>query len=309
VRYSFTAPSPEATDPQPLALQHLFSGNLGGGVTQFLMPVIYHGFVSAMEGRIFAAWRWAYLIPGLLHTLAGVMIMFYGQDLPDGNYETLHESGALEKKDPATTNLIGAMNYRTWCLMATYGFCFGVELTMNNIFAGYLYDQFDLDIVSAGFIASCYGMMNIFARSFGGIVSDKMSVQFGMRGRLWSLWVIQTLEGILCIMMALCKDSLSLTIIFMVAFSISVQAAEGASFGIVPFITRRALGVANGYIGAGGNAGSTILMALFFTSSSIETYDGIFYMGIVVICCTTLVIPIHFPMWAGAYTRTLFGST
>lgn len=44
------------------------------------------------------------------------------------------------------------------------------------------------------------------------------------------------------------------------------------------------------------NAGSTILMALFFTSSSIETYDGMMYTGTIIICCTALVIPIHFPM-------------
>jgi len=49
--------------------------------------------------------------------------------------------------------------------------------------AGYLYDQFDLDLVTAGIIASCYGLMNLFARSIGGIVSDKMSVKFGMRGK------------------------------------------------------------------------------------------------------------------------------
>ena len=48
---------------------------------------------------------------------------------------------------------------------------------------------------------------------------------------------------------------------------------ESLSNGIVPFLTRRALGVASGYIGAGGNAGSTICMALFFTSASIETSD------------------------------------
>ena len=69
----------------------------------------------------------------------------------------------------------------------------------------------------------------------------------------------------------------------------------------MPFITRRALGVASGYIGAGGNAGSTICMALFFTSASIETYDGIMYMGIAIICVTLLVIPIHFPMWGSMF--------
>ena len=34
------------------------------------------------------------------------------------------------------TQWIGIRNYRMWCMVATYGFCFGVELTMNNIVAG-----------------------------------------------------------------------------------------------------------------------------------------------------------------------------
>merc|ERR1712216_849493 len=244
-------------------------GNLGGGVAQFLMPLIYRGMTSATEGRIFSAWRWAYLVPGLLHTIMGVAVMFVGQDLPDGNYKFLHTSGQLEKKSALNTQYLGIANNRMWCMVATYGFCFGVELTMNNIVAAYLYDQFELDLVAAGTLASCYGLMNIFARSLGGVISDTMSLKFGMRGRLWTLWVVQTLEGILCVFMALAKDSLATTILFMVLFSICVQASEGASYGIVPYITRRALGVASGYIGAGGNAGSTICMALFFTSASI----------------------------------------
>ena len=63
-------------------------------------------------------------------------------------------------------------------MVATYGFCFGVELTMNNIVAGYLYDQFELDLVTAGILASCYGLMNIFARTIGGLVSDWSSVKY-----------------------------------------------------------------------------------------------------------------------------------
>ena len=80
-------------------------GNLGGGVTQFLMPVIYQGMVVGTEGRIFSAWRWAYLVPGLFHTVAGVAVMFLGQDLPDGNYKLLHTSGQLEKKSAFTTQM------------------------------------------------------------------------------------------------------------------------------------------------------------------------------------------------------------
>ena len=276
-------------------------GNLGGGVTQFMMPVIYLGMLAGTEGRTFTAWRWAYIVPGLLHTLVGMAVMWFGQDLPDGQYKFLHDSGQIEKKDPFKVQLLGAKNYRMWCMVATYGFCFGVELTMNNIVAGYLFDQFELSLTTAGTLASCYGLMNLFARSLGGFASDQASKHFGMRGRLWCLWLIQTFEGFLCIMMALAKDSLGLTIFWMICFSIFVQAAEGASYGVVPFITRRALGVASGYIGAGGNAGSTICMALFFTSASIETYDGIMYMGIAIICVTLLVIPIHFPMWGSMF--------
>lgn len=276
-------------------------GNLGGGVTQFLMPVIYKGMVAGTEGRIYTAWRWAYIVPGLMHTIAGVAVMFLGQDLPDGNYKLLHTSGQLEKKSAFQTQMLGCSNYRMWCMVATYGFCFGVELTMNNIVASYLYDQFELDLVTAGVLASCYGLMNLFARSLGGLASDYASVKFGMRGRLWTLWLCQTLEGVLCIMMGLSKDSLGITILTMVLFSICVQASEGASYGIVPFLTRRSLGVVSGYIGAGGNAGATVNMGLFFTSPDIKTYDGIMYMGFLIIGVTLLVIPIHFPMWGSMF--------
>jgi len=65
-------------------------------------------------------------------------------------------------------------NYRMWCLVATYGFCFGVELTVNNIIVSYLFDQFDLDLNVAGVLGACFGLMNLFARSIGGLVSDRM---------------------------------------------------------------------------------------------------------------------------------------
>ena len=276
-------------------------GNLGGGVTQFLMPGIYAICYSATNSRAFTAWRWAYIFPGMCHTVVGLMVMYLGQDLPDGNYKVLTTSGALEKKSSMKVNLIGMKNYRMWCMVATYGFCFGVELTMNNIVAGYLFDQFGVSLSVAGVLASCYGLMNLFARSVGGIISDWSSTRFGMRGRLWTLWSTQTLEGVLCIFMGLSKDNLGATIAFMVFFSICVQASEGASYGIVPFISRRALGVVSGFIGAGGNAGATISTALFFTKDSIETYEGLQYLGYTVIGVTALVIPIHFPMWGSMF--------
>lgn len=46
------------------------------------------------------------------------------------------------------------------------------------------------------------------------------------------------------------------------------------SAGIAPFITRRGLGVATGLIGAGGNTGSAVTQALFFTSTSMSVAEG-----------------------------------
>ena len=272
-------------------------GNLGGGVTQFLMPGIYAICFSATESRAFTAWRWAYIFPGLCHTVVGLLVMWLGQDLPDGNYKLLTTSGALEKKSTWTVNKVAIKNYRMWAMTASYGFCFGVELTMNNIVAGYLFDQFNVSLQTAGVLASCYGLMNLFARSLGGWTSDLISRPFGMRGRLWNLWLWQTLEGVLCIFMGLSKNNLGATIAFMVFFSVCVQASEGASYGVVPFISRRALGVVSGFVGAGGNAGATISTALFFTSDKIETYDGLVYLGYTVIGVTMVVVTIHFPMW------------
>ena len=47
-------------------------------------------------------------------------------------------------------------------------------------------------------------------------------------------------------------------------FSVCVQAAEGLSFGIVPYISRPALGVVSGMVGAGGNSGAVAMLNLFF---------------------------------------------
>jgi NNP family nitrate/nitrite transporter-like MFS transporter len=173
-----------------------------------------------------------------------------------------------------------------------------VELAIHNIVVTYLFDQFHISLSIAGILGSLFGLMNCFARTLGGLSSDMAGKRYGMRGRLWAYWIMQTIEGLFCIFMGLAKDSLAGTVLIMVVFSIFVQASCGACFGIVPFVSKRSMGVVSGFVGAGGNAGAVIAQQLFF-KDQFATYTGLIYMGIMVLCVTLLIAPVYFPMWGG----------
>lgn len=201
-------------------------GNLGGGVTQLIMPYLFAALENSQP--TFIAWRCAFLIPASAQVLIGICIMTFGQDLPDGNYAELVASGQKDKAKAHMEFLAAVKNYRTWIMVLNYGYCFGVELTVNNNISPYLFDQFNIDLGLAGTLGACFGLMNIFARSLGGILSDVTVNRFGMRGRLWTYWFTQTMGGVFCLVMFYTKTSLGATMAVIVVFSLFVQMAEGA---------------------------------------------------------------------------------
>merc|ERR1711943_89154 len=137
----------------------------------------------------------------------------------------------------------------------------------------------------------------------GGLASDITAAKYGMRGRLWALWIMQTLEGALCIVMGRLYMTLPGTLVVMIMFSTVVQMSEGASYAVAPYISKRSLGICAGFIGAGGNAGSTITQAIFFKGAYTT------YVGIMIIAVTLLCIPIYFPMWGGMFCGPKEGAT
>ncbi|CAG9466329.1 unnamed protein product [Pedinophyceae sp. YPF-701] len=275
-------------------------GNLGGGITQLLMPVIFEGFQNSYTP--FRAWRYVFFVPGSLHLIVALLILVFGRDTPFGNYADVKQSGQMSTLDSKKTFIAACANYRTWCLVIIYAGCFGIELTMNNVVVSYFVDHFDMQLTIAGLLGSLFGLMNLFARSCGGLLSDKLARPYGMRGRLWALFACMFAEGVACIIMGLAKDSLAATVVVMIVFSAAVQASEGATFGVVPFVSRRALGVVSGFVGAGGNAGSAITQAIFFSDNvDLETYEGIMYMGLFILGMTMLTCFIYFPMWGGMF--------
>ena len=56
---------------------------------------------------------------------------------------------------------------------------------------------------------------------------------------------------------------LALAIPALMVFSLFVQMSEGATYSVVPFINKKALGSVAGIVGAGGNAGAVAAGLLF----------------------------------------------
>lgn len=97
--------------------------------------------------------------------------------------------------------------------------------------------------------------MNLFARGLGGYISDVGNGRWGMRGRLWAQTILLLMEGAMVLVFAN-TTTLAGAIVVMVVFSLFVQAAEGSTYGIVPYVNPPFTGSISGIIGAGGNTGA-----------------------------------------------------
>jgi MFS transporter, NNP family, nitrate/nitrite transporter len=239
-------------------------GNLGGGVTQMTMPLLFSAFLS-LGANAWWGWRMAMFVPGLAMMLCGVAYYFLTQDTANGSFSDLRARGELTRSSRSGGFWEVARDARVWALFAIYGCCFGMELTIDNIAALYFADYFHLALTAAGLVAASFGMMNIFARALGGIVSDRCYAEWGLRGRVILLGCTLCSEG-LGLMLFSQMRRLPLAIASMMLAGLFVKMSNGATYAVVPFVNKRALGAVAGIVGAGGNVGAVLAALLFKTS-------------------------------------------
>ncbi|MEH0153566.1 MFS transporter [Limibacter armeniacum] len=257
-------------------------GNLGGGVTQALMPLIASGMLALgfAESEL-SKWRPAMFVPALIMLVVAFLYWKYTTDTPKGNMEDQKADESTNSEEKPTNTFIEAMkDRRVWILFAIYAGCFGMELFVNGRAATYYQTKFLLNETTAGMVAALFGLMNLFARSMGGWLGDRFSKTGGLAGRVKWLVIVMVIEGIALTIFSQ-MDILGVAIATMIVFSLFVQMAEGATYSVVPFINKKALGAVAGIVGAGGNVGA-VMYAQFLLRSGSPLEDCFLYFGVVV---------------------------
>lgn len=255
-------------------------GNLGGGLAQIIMPLLFSAFLGwGISSHM--AWRYSMIIPGVLMLIMAFLYYNFTQDKPEGNILEINAkkeaSGVKEK-----INIKAVLSdYRVWILFLIYGCSFGLEITIDNIAALYFVDKFGVGLTTAGILAGSFGAMNLFARALGGIFSDKANAKFGLKGRTTILGLFLFCEGLGVIVFSN-VNLLVWSVVTMLLFALFVKMSNGATYAVVPYINRKALGTVAGIVGAGGNMGA-ILMGLVFKMKGYTYQSGLSLIAIFII--------------------------
>jgi NNP family nitrate/nitrite transporter-like MFS transporter len=280
-------------------------GNAGGGATQALMPLLVAALVSLGVQQSYG-WRVAMFVPGVLMLVMAVLYYRFAKDTPHGNLDRSSvrlAAGQSQRRKSLDSFREAARDYRVWMLFITYAACFGVELTIHNLAAIYYVDRFGLSITTAGIYVGCFGLLALFARALGGVVSDRVAATRGLDGRVALLFALILAEGLGLI--AFSQMTLATrALIAMLIFGVFTHMACGATYSLVPFVNRRALGGVAGIVGAGGNVGAVV--AGFIVKGAASVQHSLFILGGIVTLSAACALAVRFSREHKAEERRMY---
>ncbi len=125
-------------------------------------------------------------------------------------------------------------------LVLAFGYfnSFGGELAINSILGAYYVKNFPrLGQTGAGNWASMFGLLNVFFRPLGGVVSDLIYPRTGVWGKKWLIHVYGIISGAFLIAIGLIdpkNQSMMFGLIAGMAFF--MEGGNGANFSLVPHV-------------------------------------------------------------------------
>ena len=268
-------------------------GNSGGGVAQATMPFLASAVIMLGVSETMG-WRVALLVPGVLMLVMAVAYWKFTQDCPEGNYAELRAAGIpfeASGKGGWVSFVQACGNYRAWLLFVTYGACFGIELFIHNVAAVYYVDHFGLSLKAAGMAAGSFGLLALFARALGGWLSDRAAARGDLNSRVNLLFILMVGEGLGLLWFSQ-TGGVAPAIVAMLAFGLCTHMACGATYALVPFVNRKALGGVAGIVGAGGNVGA--VLAGFLMKATSDVRQTLFILGGAVLVSSVCAIGVRF---------------
>lgn len=281
-------------------------GNAGGGAAQATMPLLLAAVLFLGVDHTLG-WRIALIVPGVLMLIMAVVYWRFTQDCPEGNFSDLRAQGIAVSGGKGgggwASFRAASANYRVWMLFITYGACFGVEIFIHNVAATFYVDRFSLSLPAAGMAAASFGLLALFARALGGFVSDKVARRRGLDARSLVLFVFILGEGLGLLAFAH-ASGVTMAIVAMLVFGLFTHMACGATYALVPFIDRKALGGVAGIIGAGGNVGA--VAAGFLMKGLGDLQLTLTYLGVAATLAALCAIAVRFSAEHKAQEQALY---
>jgi NNP family nitrate/nitrite transporter-like MFS transporter len=249
---SFAAALPMASRWYPpqyqgLALGIAGAGNSGTALALFFAPRLAK--IMSWQAVLGLA-----LIPVLLTLALVAMVARESPQRPPP--KALREYGSvLGKRD-------------TWWFCLFYSVTFGGFVGLASFLSIFFYDQFSLDKVTAGTMATLCVFAGSFLRPVGGYFADQLG---GMR------ILLGLYAGVgLCMLGLATMPPLALSATLMILTMGLLGAGNGAVFQAVPQRFPREIGVVTGIVGAAGGVGGFILPSLL---GGIKETTGSFGLG------------------------------
>jgi len=198
------------------------------------------------------------------------------------------------------------LNPLTWLPGLSYITSFGFELAIDANISHVIFDLYKSPTfgqTKAGYIASTYGLLNIWTRPSGGIISDIIYRRYGVPGKKYWMLFLGIAGGVISISLGTYidreldhghKPSLVVVMVLIVFLAIFTEQGCGANYSLVPHCNPYSNGAMSGLVAAMGNVGG-VIFAMVFRFEPLPLGKAFWICGIICIIINSALTVIPVP--------------